>query len=79
MAEVTPRQPNKLCAGDELEVRRHERLSPLRVSTRALGDLSRVRRGDCIVAFSRKGVHAFRAAIEGQGSERCCVVSPTHL
>ena len=68
---LTPSWPS---AGDELEIRRHERLSPLRVSTRPLGDLRRVRRGDCIVAFSRKGVHAYRAAIEGQGSERCCVV-----
>ena len=65
---------NPRSAGDELEIRRHERLSPLRVSTRPLGDLRRVRRGDCVVAFSRKGVHAFRTAIEGQGSERCCVV-----
>ena len=31
----------------------------------------------CLQAFSRRGVHAFRAAIEGHGSERCCVVRCT--
>ena len=28
----------------------------------------------CVQAFSRRSVHAFRAAIEDHGSERCCVV-----
>lgn len=61
-------------AGDRLEVRRYERLSPLVAARRPLASLSQVQRGDCVVAFSRRDVHALRQEIEGYGQHRCCVV-----
>ncbi|KAL4452034.1 hypothetical protein ABPG75_007696 [Micractinium tetrahymenae] len=61
--------------GDALEVRRYERLSPLAPARRPLHPgLEGVRRGDCVVAFSRREVHALRQRIEGHGQHRCCVV-----
>ncbi|EFN55101.1 hypothetical protein CHLNCDRAFT_135006 [Chlorella variabilis] len=60
--------------GDRLEVRRYERLSPLVAARRPLASLSQVQRGDCVVAFSRRDVHALRQEIEGYGQHRCCVV-----
>lgn len=62
-------------AGDVLEVRQYERLSPLRPARRALGCLSKVGRGDCVVAFSRREVHAIRRQVEASGKHKCCVVS----
>lgn len=72
--------PSHMCpaaahpAGDRLEVRRYERLSPLQPARRPLADLSQIQRGDCVVSFSRRDVHAVRQEIEGHGRERCCVV-----
>ena len=61
-------------AGDRLEVRQYERLSPLVPARRPLACLSEVQRGDCLVAFSRREVHALRQEVEGHGRHRCCVV-----
>jgi hypothetical protein len=55
-------------------VRQYERLSPLRAARRALGTLEHVGRGDCLVAFSRREVHAMRHLVEMQGKHKCCVV-----
>lgn len=53
--------------GDEVEVRRYQRLSGLEVSTKSLrGDLSKVERGDCIVTFSRNNIFALKQAVEKQ-------------
>lgn len=60
--------------GEALEVRRYERLSPLAPARRPLACLSQVQRGDCVVAFSRRDVHALRQQIEAGGEHRCCVV-----
>ena len=60
--------------GDRLEVRRYERLSPLQAARRPLADLSHVQRGDCVVSFSRREVHAVRQEIQSHGRERCCVI-----
>lgn len=67
----------ELCrqAGDSLEVRFYERLAPLRVASRGLGAPAAAGRGDCLVAFSRREVHALRRAVEAAGAHRCCVVS----
>ena len=43
------------CAGDTLEVFEYERLLPLKAEKAALGTLEGVRKGDCLVAFSRRG------------------------
>ncbi|GAA5856184.1 hypothetical protein JCM8547_000809 [Rhodosporidiobolus lusitaniae] len=53
--------------GDECVVKRYERLSPLKVAEKSLeGDLSRIRRGDCLVTFSRSNIFAFKRAVEQQ-------------
>lgn len=57
----------ELCAatGDKLEVHEYQRLSPLQMEHSSLdGDLSRLRKGDCVVSFSVMGIHALRQQIE---------------
>ena len=63
-----------LRAGDTLEVREYERLLPLKAEKAALGTLQGVRKGDCLVAFSRREVHAIKRALEAWGAFRSCVV-----
>ncbi|TCD66416.1 RNA helicase [Steccherinum ochraceum] len=46
--------------GDEIIVNRYERLSPLKVGDSALESLKDIRKGDCVVAFSRSTIFAFR-------------------
>lgn len=51
--------------GDDVEVRRYQRLSGLEVSTKSLnGSLKKVERGDCVVTFSRNNIFAVKQAIE---------------
>lgn len=67
----------RLCAetGDTMEVRRFERLSPLRVEERHLqSDLTRVQAGDCVVAFSRRSIFDLKAQIERRSNQKCAVV-----
>ncbi|GAA5898182.1 hypothetical protein JCM8208_000173 [Rhodotorula glutinis] len=60
--------------GDECIVKRYQRLSPLVVASRSLeGDLSRIRRGDCLVTFSRSNIFAFKRAIEEKTGLRVAV------
>ena len=61
-------------AGDSLEVRTYERLLPLKAEKAALGTLQAVRKGDCLVAFSRRDVHAIKRALDAWGALKCCVV-----
>ena len=62
------------CAGDTLEVLQYERLLPLKAEKAALGTLEGVRKGDCLVAFSRREVHSTKRALESWGALKCCVV-----
>ncbi|KZT11157.1 P-loop containing nucleoside triphosphate hydrolase protein [Laetiporus sulphureus 93-53] len=60
--------------GDELVVNRYERLTPLHVAKESLhGDLSRVEKGDCVVAFSRTKIFELKKVIEKQTGMRCAV------
>ncbi|GAA5972688.1 hypothetical protein JCM11641_002974 [Rhodosporidiobolus odoratus] len=60
--------------GDECVVKRYQRLSPLVVAEKSLeGNLSRIRRGDCLVTFSRSNIFAFKRAIEEQTGLRVAV------
>jgi ATP-dependent RNA helicase SUPV3L1/SUV3 len=57
----------EICAsiGDKLEIHKYERLSPLKMADGSLqNDLTRLRKGDCVVAFSVMGIHALRKQIE---------------
>ncbi|GAA5980898.1 hypothetical protein JCM10908_003909 [Rhodotorula pacifica] len=60
--------------GDECIVKRYQRLSPLVVAEASLGgDLSRIRKGDCLVTFSRSNIFAFKRAVEEKTGLRVAV------
>ncbi|GAA5828219.1 hypothetical protein JCM11251_002641 [Rhodosporidiobolus azoricus] len=66
----------RICAetGDTCVVKRYQRLSPLKVADYSLeGDLSRIRRGDCLVTFSRSNIFAFKRAVEEKTGLRVAV------
>ncbi|EFJ52880.1 hypothetical protein VOLCADRAFT_41250, partial [Volvox carteri f. nagariensis] len=60
--------------GDELEVRRYRRLSPLVVQSEALGSVARVAGGDCLVAFSRRSLHGLRREVARCTGREACLV-----
>ena len=61
--------------GDELEIHTYKRLSPLQTMWTSLrGRLSRLRKGDCVVVFSRFGIHAMKREIEKLTQKRVAVV-----
>lgn len=67
----------ELCAltGDTLEIHRYERLNRLEVMDKSLkGNLKNLQKGDCIVAFSRVGIHALKADIEKVTGRRAAIV-----
>lgn len=60
--------------GDEFVVKRYTRLSPLVVGEQSLGgDMSKIRRGDCLVTFSRSNIFAFKRVIEEKTGLRVAV------
>ncbi|KAL4788701.1 P-loop containing nucleoside triphosphate hydrolase protein [Aspergillus varians] len=61
--------------GDKLEIHRYERLNPLKAADRSLqGDLKRLQKGDCVVSFSRVGIHALKADIEKVTGRRAAII-----
>ncbi|KAL4863137.1 hypothetical protein BDV12DRAFT_177906 [Aspergillus spectabilis] len=61
--------------GDKLEIHRYERLNPLTVEAKSLrGDLKKLQKGDCVVAFSRIAIHALKADIEKVTGRRAAIV-----
>ncbi len=67
-------QPVRMCTGDTLTVLTYERLLPLKAEKTALGTLDGVRKGDCLVAFSRREVHTTKRALETWATLKCCIV-----
>jgi ATP-dependent RNA helicase SUPV3L1/SUV3 len=60
--------------GDELIIKRYNRLTPLIIQDQTLeGDLSRVQKGDCIVTFTRSGIFALKRQVEELTGMRCAV------
>lgn len=60
--------------GDELIVHRYERLTPLQMAPDSMrGNLSGVKAGDCVVAFSRNQIFGIKALIEEKTGLRCAV------
>lgn len=60
--------------GDEVEVNHHTRLAPLAVAEDSLdGDWSKVRKGDCVIAFGRKTVHQIKDEIQAKTPLKCVV------
>ncbi|KAJ1552117.1 RNA helicase, partial [Cladochytrium tenue] len=67
----------RLCesSGDEFEVRRYQRLTPLEVEETGMsGLLRRLRYGDCVIAFSRRAIFDLRRRIEEKTGAQCAVV-----
>lgn len=67
----------ELCAltGDNLEIHRYERLNALEVMPHSLrGNLKALEKGDCVVAFSRVGIHSLKADIEKLTGRRAAIV-----
>ena len=61
--------------GDKLEVHRYQRLNPLKtMSTSLKGNLKKLQKGDCIVAFSRLTIHALKREIERETGRRAAIV-----
>lgn len=60
--------------GDDFEVNRYQRLSPLTVADESLnGDFSQARKGDCFVAFSRSRIFDIKQKIEKETDIKCSV------
>jgi ATP-dependent RNA helicase SUPV3L1/SUV3 len=60
--------------GDELVINRYQRLTPLRVAEKSLeGDFKNVKKGDCVVTFSRSNIFTMKAQIEKATNLRCAV------
>lgn len=61
--------------GDDLEIHHYKRLSPLRTMSSSLeGDLGSLRKGDCVVAFSKMQIHRLRREIEIKTKKPVAVV-----
>ena len=61
--------------GDQLQVHTYKRLSPLKtMSTSLQGDLKNLRKGDCLVVFSRVGIHSMKTQIELNTGKRVAIV-----
>ena len=61
--------------GDDIEIHTYKRLSPLEtMSTSLKGRLKSLRKGDCVVAFSRIKIHSIKKAIENATQKRVAVV-----
>ena len=61
--------------GDTLKIHQYERLNPLKVMSKSLeGDLRNLQKGDCLVSFSRVGIHALKNDIEKATGKRAAIV-----
>ena len=61
--------------GDEIEIHTYKRLSPLKTMSNSLNrNLRNLRKGDCVVVFSRVGIHAMKRDIERLTQKRVAVV-----
>ncbi|PPQ88134.1 hypothetical protein CVT25_004889 [Psilocybe cyanescens] len=61
--------------GDEIVIRRYERLTPLVVEDKSLdSNVHGVRKGDCIVTFSRRNIFDLKKTVESNTGLKCAVV-----
>ncbi|KAF8528165.1 P-loop containing nucleoside triphosphate hydrolase protein [Hysterangium stoloniferum] len=60
---------------DELVINRYTRLTPLAVASQSLrNDWKSIKKGDCVVTFSRKQIFHLKAVVEKETGLRCAVV-----
>ncbi|XP_012267199.2 ATP-dependent RNA helicase SUV3 homolog, mitochondrial isoform X2 [Athalia rosae] len=55
--------------GEDVEVRRYKRLTPLEIEQKALVSIENVLPGDCVVCFSKNDIYSVSRAIEARGIE----------
>ncbi|KAI1976447.1 RNA helicase [Ophidiomyces ophidiicola] len=61
--------------GDKLEIHKYQRLNPLVPMKKSLkGNLTRLQKGDCVVSFSRLGIHSLKKEIEKTTGRRAAIV-----
>ena len=61
--------------GDRLEVHHYKRLSPLKAMSSSLnGDLGNLRKGDCVICFSKRDLHATKNQIEKKMKKNVAIV-----
>jgi hypothetical protein len=60
--------------GEEIEINKYERLSPLITEAEAIGGYQNVKSGDCVVAFSRKSIFSIKEQIELLTGLKCAMV-----
>jgi ATP-dependent RNA helicase SUPV3L1/SUV3 len=66
----------KICESldEEVIVNEYSRLTPYKVNTNSLrGDLKKIRKGDCVVAFSRSEIFSLKEKIEAETGLKCAV------
>ncbi|XP_077866309.1 ATP-dependent RNA helicase SUPV3L1, mitochondrial-like [Saccoglossus kowalevskii] len=59
--------------GEDVEINRYERLTPLTILDEALVNLDNVQPGDCIVAFSKNDIYKISRELERKG-KACAVI-----
>ncbi|XP_054164747.1 ATP-dependent RNA helicase SUV3 homolog, mitochondrial-like, partial [Oppia nitens] len=55
--------------GEDLEVRRYKRLTPITIEDKALQTLDNIKAGDCIVCFNKKDIFSVSLELEKRGHE----------
>jgi len=67
----------RLCSvtNEEIKVNHYHRLSPLIPATQPFqGPLNRLKKGDCLIAFSRKDIFLWKTRIEKTTGIKCCMI-----
>uniref|UniRef100_A0A8C5REV4 ATP-dependent RNA helicase SUPV3L1, mitochondrial n=1 Tax=Laticauda laticaudata TaxID=8630 RepID=A0A8C5REV4_LATLA len=59
--------------GEEVEVKRYNRLTPIKILNKPLGSLDNLHPGDCIVCFNKNDIYSVSRQIEFRGLE-CAVI-----
>ncbi|KAK5660260.1 hypothetical protein OQA88_12799 [Cercophora sp. LCS_1] len=61
--------------GDKVVVHRYERLNALHTMDESLGgDFKKLQKGDCVVAFTRVGLHGLKKGVEEATGRKCAIV-----
>eukprot|EP01112_Ceratiomyxa_fruticulosa_P015111 TRINITY_DN4408_c0_g1_i7.p1 TRINITY_DN4408_c0_g1~~TRINITY_DN4408_c0_g1_i7.p1 ORF type:complete len:839 (+),score=183.37 TRINITY_DN4408_c0_g1_i7:2355-4871(+) len=62
--------------GEQVEVKKYERLSPLIPLRKSLpgNPYESIEKGDCVIAFSRQNIYSIKREIERFGVHKCCVI-----
>jgi ATP-dependent RNA helicase SUPV3L1/SUV3 len=60
--------------GEELHVCEYKRLSPLRIEDEPLVGYQNLKKGDCVVAFSRNDVYSLKRKIEEFTGKKCAII-----